>query len=79
MTNDMINKVRSLRAIGKNSREVADMLGIAIDEVKQAASEPDEHTLVDGEPLRQRVERLKAELRYVHECELRDSDTRVRQ
>lgn len=79
MTNDMINKIRGLRDIGHNSREVAAMLGIAIADVKQAASEPDEHTLTDGEPLRRRVERLKAELRYVHECELRDSDARVRQ
>lgn len=39
MTNDMINKVCELRSIGHNLREVAAMLGIAIDDVKQAASQ----------------------------------------
>lgn len=81
MNNDMIFRVRKLRDIGHNSREVAEILGIAIDEVKQAASEPDEHTVVNpknGETLMQRVERKKKQIRKIHLRKLRDNDARIR-
>lgn len=81
MTNDMINKVRRLRDIGHNSREVAAMLGLSIADVKQAASEPDEHTIVNsktGETLLQRVERKKIQLRKRHMREMIDNNARIR-
>lgn len=81
MNNDTIFRVRQLRDIGHNSREVAAMLGISIDDVKQAASEPDEHTVVNeknGETLQQRVERKKIQIRKIHLRKMRDNDARIR-
>ena len=81
MNNNMIFRVRQLREIGHNSREVAEMLGLSLGEVNQAASEPDEHTIVDlktGETLQERVERKKRELWEKHLRELRKNDARIR-
>ncbi len=71
MKNDDIQLVRRLRDVGHGQLAVANMLGLTLDEVRQAASEPDEFSLVDGEPLWQRVERLT---KYYREQKLLDME-----
>lgn len=78
MNNELIARIRQLRGDGMNSVRVADMLDLALHDVMQFATEPDEDTLIDGERLEDRVRRLTAEIRERHIEELRNMRARIR-
>ena len=71
MTPEQVTQVRSLRARRYSNEEVAHMLKLPIADVKQAMrhgltycnKEAGEEQVIDGEPIAQRIERMKAEIR----------------
>lgn len=78
MNNELIARIRQLRGDGMNSVRVANMLDLALHDVMQAATEPDEDTLVDGERLEDRVRRVSRELRERHLAMKLINDSRLR-
>lgn len=70
LTRQKIKVVRSLRARGVDWSVICEHTGLTADDARNAMQrnhpsnkEPGEEQIIDGEPIAQRIERLKRELR----------------
>lgn len=70
MTPEQIRHIRRLRAKRYTTNDICRITGLTADELKEAmyqryygSSEPDENQLIDGEPIGERIKRMKAEIR----------------